>query len=382
MTENPFKKLLDLGFTRLVPIIPPNAPISERSNLFKRIEKGDDARGKVPGIRWPDGSWSGYDFVSSEEIHADKWHEMGANVGIKTGQGLVGIDADTKTLEHAKIIKELIEAKFGHLPVRIGDFPKALYLVKTDTDFSYARIEFGERNDKGLLQDRVEILAEGKQFVAIGTHPKTMKPYRWPKGIPNLDGVPFISGKDLLNLLEELRPLLPAASKVSQEGSGADVDQESLRGNIEIIAKAVKATPNTSNHFPTRESYRDFGYAIKAAAGPEHEAEALELFMDWCDRWVDGQNEPEIVVADWNRMKPPFRRGASFIYEQATKYGMDFDAGEAVADKWFEKIQAPYSPKSCQKLLRNRSRNSPFWISTQPPTARSRAAPRRWSRVC
>ena len=352
MTENPFKKLLDLGFTRLVPIIPPNAPISERSNLFKRIEKGDDARGKVPGIRWPDGSWSGYDFVASEEIHADRWHEMGANVGIKTGQGLILIDADTKTVEHAKIIKELIETKFGPLPVRIGDFPKAGYLVRTDADFSYARIEFGERNDKGLLQDRVELLAEGKQFVAIGTHPKTMKPYRWPKGVPNLNDVPFIHSHDLLNFLEELRPLLPAASKVSQEGSGAEVDQDTLRGNIEIIAKAVKATPNTSNHFPTRESYRDFGYAIKAAAGPEHEAEALDLFMDWCGRWTDGSNEPEIVQADWNRMKPPFRRGASFIYEQATKYGMDFDSEEAVADKWFEKTEAPLFPEVLPKAFK------------------------------
>ena len=41
-SDDPFKTLWGLGFTRLVPIIPPGAPISGRSNLAARIAKGED----------------------------------------------------------------------------------------------------------------------------------------------------------------------------------------------------------------------------------------------------------------------------------------------------------------------------------------------------
>src|SRR5690349_9198959 len=104
MTDSPFEQLWSLGYHRLCPIIPPGAPISERSNLFKRIAAGDDARGKVPGIKWQDGTWSGFDFVAHESAYHDlaRWNGMGAGVGIKAGQGLALIDADTLHEDRAK----------------------------------------------------------------------------------------------------------------------------------------------------------------------------------------------------------------------------------------------------------------------------------------
>lgn len=331
---NQFEILWNLGYRRLVPIIPPGATISEKSNLFKRIAAGKDDRGKTPGIKWPDDTWSGFDFVNHESSGSDvsRWNAMGAGVGIKTGDGLVLIDADTRNEALAAIIKSTIEARLGTLPVRIGQYPKAGYLVRTDADFQYTRIEFGQRDAKGRLLERVEVLAEGRQFVAVGIHPGTMQPYRWPDGVPALDSVPFVSGVDLIALLDALRPLLPAASDIIREGADTVIDQASLRGDMDLIRRAVASTPNTSNAFPTRESYRDYGYAIKAAAGPEHEAEAFELYADWCARWEDGDNPAEIVEADWQRMKAPFRRGASWLYEVATANGCDTDFTAAT---WF-----------------------------------------------
>lgn len=331
---NQFEILWNLGYRRLVPIIPPGAPISERSNLFKRIAAGKDDRGKTPGIKWPDGTWSGFDFVNHESEGADvsRWNAMGAGVGIKTGNGLVLIDADTKNEALAAIIKSTIETTLGSLPVRIGQYPKAGYLVRTDPDFQYTRIEFGQRDDKGRLLERVEILSEGRQFVAVGVHPGTMQPYRWPDGVPALDSVPFVTGAQLIALLDALRPLLPAASEIVREGADTVIDQASLRGNMDLIRRAVASTPNTTAAFPTRESYRDYGYAIKAAAGPEHEAEAFELYADWCARWEDGDNPADVVEADWQRMKAPFRRGASWLYEVATANGCDTDFTAAT---WF-----------------------------------------------
>lgn len=337
-TVNHFRRIYELGYTRLVPIIPPGAPLSENSTLFRRIQKigpAGDARGKAPGLRGSNG-WYGLDLTKDHEVEFERWHDMGAGVGIKTGQGLVAIDADTMNKDHARSIKQAVEKFVGRCPpLRIGQFPKALYLVRTDPDFIYTRIEFGARDAKGRLADRVEILADGRQFVAHGIHPKTNELYDWRIEMPKIDELPYVSGAVLHEMLEELRPQLPAASELKVEGVGAavEVDQESLRGDPKLVEKAVHRIVNTSAKFPTRESYLAVGYAIKAAL-PDDPAFAFELFADFCFSWQDGENDPEIIASDWDRMKPPFRRGAQYLYRLADEEG---DApGSFTAEVWFD----------------------------------------------
>lgn len=330
---NEFKKIHALGYDTLVPIIPPSAPISERSSLFKRVNTRQDARGKTPGVKGRDGNWFSFDWVphQADEYDLNKWHTMGAGVGIKTGNGLVAIDADTVNEDYARTIRDEVEALCGRTPVRVGRYPKALYLVKTDKDFRYQRIDFGEPDANNNFE-RIEILANGKQFVAEGIHPKTGNPYSWPRPLTSIEEIPFVSGDKLTNLLANLATKLPKASKVHKEGGTSDVDQSSLIGDLNLIRKAVEATPNTSAHFPTREDYRNMGYAIKAALPHEPDA-AFEIFNDWCAKWQEGTNETDIIASDWERMKPPYRRGASFLYEQAASFGQ-FNEAEI----WFDLI--------------------------------------------
>lgn len=337
MAENHFLRLYALGYTRLVPITPPDAKVSERSSLFKRVGTDQDGRGKTPGVKWSDGTWSGFDWIPCEAAEADllRWHDMGAGIGVKTGQGLIFVDSDTPTLEHAKIVKEEAERFFGHLFPRIGREPKWGFPLRTSPDFRYCRIEFGERDAKGRLRDRVEILSDGKQFVAHGVHPGTKKPYRWPQGSPPVSEIPFVEPEVIHAFLSACAARLPAASAIVQEGAPTDVDQAALKGDLDLVRAAVAATPNTSALFPTREAYRDMGYAIKAAT-IDHPADGLSIYQDWCARWTDGDNDPDIVEADWSRMKPPFRRGASWLFETATANSdTDFSAA-AVSSKWFD----------------------------------------------
>lgn len=339
---NPFERIWALGYHRLCPIVPPGAPLSDRSSLARRIRANPkaDARGKTPGVQWPDGSWSGFDFVNHESTEADltHWQAMGAGVGIKTGQGLVLIDADTIHEDRAAIIKAEIEQRLGVLPVRIGRYPKAGYLVRTDPGFQYARVEFGERDGKGRLLERVEILSEGRQFVAEGIHPGTLQPYRWPTGLPPYAELPYASADALSGLLAALRPLLPQSGELIVEGAAGEYDQAALAGDPVMVERAVRALPNTTDLFPSRESYRDIGYAIKAAL-PRDGDLAFELFADWSSRWQDDSgdpdavNDPDVVASDWARMKPPFRRGASWLYELAEQHsGGSFSRAELWLD--------------------------------------------------
>jgi hypothetical protein len=340
--SNPFLKFHSLGYARLVPIIPPDAKISEKSTLFKRVGTTQDGRGKTPGVRNRDGDWSGFDWLPYEADERDlhRWNAMGAGVGIKTGRGLIVIDADTKNENHARIIRDVIAEHLGDMPIRIGNYPKAAYVCRVDGPFQYSRVEFGERDDKNRLLDRVEILSDGRQFVVHGIHPKTQKPYTWAKPLLPFDELPIFKPEQITALLEKLRPLLPAAGEVIREGANTDINQDALKGTRENIEQAVAAIPNTSDLFPSRESYCGIGYAIKAAL-PDDPQTAFHIFSDWCDKWTDGDNDPDVVRADWDRMKPPFRRGAGWLYELAERHS----SGQfTTASVWFDDIQEPTNP--------------------------------------
>ena len=339
---DPFRRLWALGYRRLIPIIPPHAEISEHSSLYRRVGTKQDSRGKSPGIRGQNGLWRGLDWLpyQADEQDLERWAAMGAGVGIKTGfengDGVVLIDADTLDEASAIVIRDAIRRRFGRLPVRIGRAPKAGYVLRVSAPIQYQRIEFGARDDTGRLVDRVEILTVGRQFVDEGVHPGTGLPYTHPRGpLPPLDELLVVDPAELTALLEELRALLPAASDLVREGGKAAVSPEVLRGDPATVKKAIAALPNTSDLFPSRESYRDVGYTIKAAL-PDEPDLALELFHAWAGRWDEGTNDPAVVEADWRRMKPPFRRGASWLYELAAKHGPP--GAFSAAEQWFEEV--------------------------------------------
>jgi hypothetical protein len=322
-TTNPFETFTAHGYRRLVPVIPPTAELSPNSSLAKR----KDARGKAVGVKGRDGLWRGLDWIHHEADadDLDRWHRMGAGVGIKTGEGLLAIDADTLDADHARTIRDIVENAFGRLPVRIGRYPKALYVIRCSEPYTYTRVEFGDA-------ERVEILSDMRQFVAHGIHPVTGADYQWPRGVTPFEDLPTATPAELDALMARIQAALPSAKPPIKEGSNnsSPVNPESLRGDPAHIRQAVEATPNSNEHFGSREEYLAYGYAIKAAL-PDDEPTAFDIFADWCARWAEGTNDLDIVAADWRRMKPPFRRGAGYIYDTAERTG-NFSS----AQLWFQ----------------------------------------------
>lgn len=192
-----FAEFAALGYTRLVPIIPHDAPISEGSSLFKRVGTKQDSRGKAVGVRGLNG-WYGYDWLNQpdpDEHDLARWQRMGAGVGIMTGGPLNLIAVDADTLDQACAGKVMIAGMkhFGSTPVRIGRAPKAVYLIRVTEPIQYCRVEFGPLNDEGRRVDRVELLSDGRQFVAHGIHPVTKKPYVWTTPLCHVDKLPVVT---------------------------------------------------------------------------------------------------------------------------------------------------------------------------------------------
>lgn len=342
---NHFMRLSKLGYSRLVAITPPGCKLNPNSSLAKRMtgKNPSDPRGKAPGIKGRDG-WHGYDWLKTSLYELSKWHEMGAGVGIRCGQGLAGFDVDTMSKDYAKLIYEVLQKHLGEKPiVRIGQFPKALYPLRTDPDFRYMCLKFGPADARGN-RERIEILAEGRQFVAHGIHPKTGKPYQWPNGLPKYDDLPYVPSATLRAILDELRALLPEADHAQTIGAGGNApeNQSILRGDPEMVEKAVHALPNDHN-FDSRDDYIRVAYALKASL-PDDEPFARELWLDWCEKWTTDKNDLDVVSADFDRCNPEdgkFKVGASWLYEQAEKLG---DGSFQSAEQWLEKPDEPLFP--------------------------------------
>jgi hypothetical protein len=343
---DPFRKIADAAYSRYVPIIPHDAVLSPLSSLSQRTGNSDP-RGKAPGCILHDGKWGSYDWLRHilSTTTLQTLAAAGAGVGVIAGdQGdgtsLFFIDADTLDEDLARRILDIFVEVFGFSPdIRIGRAPKFLMPVRCKASMPYMRVEFAGKDGK---PERVEMLSDGRQAVFLGIHPITGQPYVWVRGLPHYHEIPFVEAEDILRFFGRLRRELPEASKVITEGATNIPVQESLKAPLDIVRRAVALLPNTTDAFPSREDYLHVGYAIKAAL-PDHPDDALELYLQWCGRWQDPSgraNDPAVAERDWKRMKPPFKVGAPWLFDQLDRITGNGTGSQLAVESVFSPIEA------------------------------------------
>jgi hypothetical protein len=250
------------------------------------------------------------------------WAERNANVGLKTrNHPCVDIDAEDAafaadvqanalmTLGPAPVRTRSNSAKRALLYSAAAPFPKQKYVFTRDT---------GERMERCA----VEVLGDGQQTHIWGTHPSGTV-LEWNTGTPQ--PTTSITREQVAEFLTSLIPIAAAhgwalAQKHSPSSHGAVVDQATLRApSIDALAEAVGCMPND---FDDRGDYIERLAAIKGAAGPEHEAEALEMALTWAAKW-EGGNSPDVVKRDVESLHPPFALGWNFICDDAKRGGFN-----------------------------------------------------------
>jgi hypothetical protein len=292
-----------LGYRRIVPIAPPGSPLIDGSGI------DPDDLGKVPGERKSAG-WVGMNEWNRHKTtltDCERWRDWGAGVGIVCGDGLMGIDADTMSEDNARIVAAEVERALGPTPIRIGQAPKALYLVRCPPKWSQPKILFEGRS-------QIDFRNYG-QFVAWGIHPKTLQPYRWTRGPIPFDELPQATTEQLAALVKALLVWLPDA-KIGSGGKGElgpTPNQESLKGESRHVAPAIAAL---SNDYPDRLDFVKVFCAIKAATAPDDEF-GLRLALEWAERWTGGENDEEYNRRTYASLRGPYRVGASWLYDMA-----------------------------------------------------------------
>lgn len=311
---NPFQHFWHLGFKTVIPVIPASGPAAGYA------AKSDNYLGKAPGF-FDDaiGMWRGFTgWQNYQAAEADlvRWHDTGANVGLRLGDELLAVDIDAGYGPTAETVEKMTVAALGPSPCRIGRAPRRMLLYRLSSPMRYKAIVFDENGEN----EKIEFATGKRQMVIYGTHAKTKRPYEWTRLPIPFEELAVVSPHQVETLIHSLRAVLPP-STIADEGSGADrsrVDQQALRGPRDYVVSAIQALPNNHNTHPTRDDYIQVGAAIKAAL--EDENEAFELWCEWAAKYDDG-GQSALWGKDWRGLKPPFAIGANYLFGQAEKLG-------------------------------------------------------------
>lgn len=321
-------EMFHAGYTDLISVIPPKATLAPSSKIAA------DQLGKVPGIRYANGTWGGYDWrhhkATEQEVAA--WEQAGANFGLRAGS-FPGLDIDSLDPEIVALAHSFAYKYLGPAPVRIGRAPKCLRMYRTNAPFTRMRMWI----EKGGETHLIEFLGEGQQYLVSGVHPGTMAPYSWNQTIPAAADLEVVTIQEAETFFKRLAEHADTRGwKTRREGDGRRQERTRIEKQDSLKAPSQDALRDALNHipnddgFPDREDYIKMGAAIKAAA--EDDEEGFALFQDWASRWTGGTNPPETVRADWRRLYPPFAVGWGWIYDTARVHGYQPDADEFPID--------------------------------------------------
>jgi hypothetical protein len=293
--------LREAGFGPLVSVVPPDGEISPRSQIQP------ESRGKVPGLLGGDG-WYGYDFTKPEnEPHPENIERWGANVGVLADH-YPGLDIDVEDETLAKVVKKFAIDTLGNAPTRFSRPPRMLLMYRTEEPFPKSALKIKYRG----AEHTVEVLGLGRQYLVAGKHPSGSD-YRWDTPLTDLvpDDLCRVSEVRIEEFFLALQEALEKKGIECERVGGrkyetpAPPQEELLAPSLDALRELVAAMPND---YPDRDTYVAIGHAIKAAAGPDHVEEALEIYQEWAARW-DGGNDPDVVARDFASFKAPYRMG-------------------------------------------------------------------------
>lgn len=268
--------------------------------------------------------WQNYRFASGDEARF-----AGHGVGLLCGT-IVGFDIDVRDAQLAQDIRARVEERLGAAPARIGNAPKVLLLYAvTGAPFSKLTSKsYVLRGDDPTAPDfkphRIEVLAQGQQFVASGIHPDTGKPYTWngrgdPLDVP-VGLLPCASRSDFEDALRVAETMLASCgtpvggerSRTRQQ-AGRDGSAKGHCANPAEFRAALEAIPNDG--LMGYEEWRDVCFSVKSALGEAGRDDWLR-WSGKSQRWgADARRSNEV----WDSARPAITE--RHVYALAREHG-------------------------------------------------------------
>lgn len=259
--------------------------VLENGYLIVPIVKGS----KAPGLGKPAKNWS---VMRADQAKLDEWigKGFGGNgVGILSSR-TPGVDIDCQDQALVEQLRAFVIDRLGPTIERVGLPPKTLLVYRADSEFP--KINSNVYIDSMGRTAKLEVLADGQQFVALHVHPDTKRPYRWKdkNGVHNtpVDDLPTITREDAEAIREEFERLCrergwPEKKTLKRLGGG-DIDR-----NDPFIHDAPKVTDLTDSEIraklllvPDAEEYETW-LQIGMALYHQYDGgqDGLDLWHEW-----------------------------------------------------------------------------------------------------
>jgi hypothetical protein len=244
------------------------------------------------------------------------WH-FAHNTGV-LAKFAPGIDIDLMDEAAAKAVEDLAREfleELGDVHVRFGQPPRRLIPLRTDEPFTKLSRRFKPRgNDE---DPKLEILADGQQYVVHGIHPNTRLPYRWFGGdIETIrrETLPYVRREDMVRFLDAVTRLLTEEFGyeliTEDKTNGGDPHEvgPQPQAPAERIAAALAVIPNTMDW----AGWNAIAMATWRATGGS--AEGFAAFDTWSRKYP--KYSAEDTAAKWAALfkSPPTHIGAGTIF--------------------------------------------------------------------
>jgi len=262
----------------------------------------------------------------------NKYRDCSVGVVLGGQHNVIAVDVDVTNPFAASQLEAMVEELLGNAPRRVGKAPKFLMVFRCSQLITKMRSQVYTIDGDDCA---VEILAEGQQFVALGMHPDTRKPYTWPDD--RLSAYPVAE----LTVVtpEQLRAFLASAETVmatygQPKGRSNAQDKpprlnppatgglhlKQIRGKRDEIEAALAYIPNDDLHY---DDWCSTLHALKGALGED----GRELAHRWSRR--SGKYEADRTDQVWTSIQNVRDIGAGSIFYWAEQYGFDLDVCRA-----------------------------------------------------
>jgi hypothetical protein len=253
-------------------------------------DAGYDVLPIAPGTKYP--VLKGWESVSVTRQRVEGWIAGGHahdGVGVRTGR-VVGVDIDILDSRLADRVEAWCHARLGFAPCRTGRAPKRLLVYRAETPF--AKVQSAKWLSPDGVEHKIEVLADGQQFVAWAIHPETKKPFTWshdsllttPPG--DLEELTEGGAREVVAEFERLAAEAGWTRKVGglaplQGAVVADTDDvfATIRSEVVIEDDELQRLLMAIEDFDTYETWVSVGMAL------HHHYEGGETGLDFWREW-------------------------------------------------------------------------------------------------
>lgn len=293
----------------------PNDASKSKNQQVTALEKcgaalmalGYDVVPIAPGSKAP--KISGWQKLAATPAHIPGWISSHTGCGIR-GPRTVGVDIDSYDRDLTQHMLKFTRERLGDSPFRVGMMPKALLPYRCEIPFY--KITSAKFKSPDGKEHKLEILADGQQFVASHIHPDTGKPYIWQYSDGTKSNTLTMHRADLPEITEagaralieefELQCMQRGWQRVGNEsrsrtesGNGdMFIQQPCPEDQRAIVRDALLSMPADD-----RDLWQRMGHALKTegAEGWPH-----DLFMEWSA--TSPKHDREQDQKTWESFKP------------------------------------------------------------------------------